>query len=358
MAHETGTSSFSGLTVPEFYSLEDFEELGGGADFNPLIVNALSFASFGKDPAAVTDANVLLLSPQEAHFHPQHGLRDHVAPGYLSCAEIPAGIEPRKLERSTNNREDLDCEVTSTSASTSASPASVSGGDLSDEEHETDCYLKMDDDSDDEFIHSQGAGSAPVFSPKKLRSGVSYALGRGPISVPGKSWSFKPARQTKRVIAVCQGKNNNDDGDSSQIFHFQNRVGHAPKLSTLRGSRIACDPKLLETLLPLGTSEFNKKVRTLQLSNAVVGSLKVARRKVKNARAAQSRRVRVTESLSAMHEKVNELEERYSQLEVENQRLQTEISEIKSTSSTIARSTKADKTPKATKVAAIKGGLR
>jgi len=224
MAHETGTSSFSGLTVPEFYSLEDFEELGGGADFNPLIVNALSFASFGKDPAAVTDANVLLLSPQEAHFHPQHGLRDHVAPGYLSCAEIPAGIEPRKLERSTNNREDLDCEVTSTSASTSASPASVSGGDLSDEEHETDCYLKMDDDSDDEFIHSQGAGSAPVFSPKKLRSGVSYALGRGPISVPGKSWSFKPARQTKRVIAVCQGKNNNDDGDSSQIFHFQKAV--------------------------------------------------------------------------------------------------------------------------------------
>jgi len=78
-------------------------------------------------------------------------------------------------------------------------------------------------------------------------------------------------------------------------------------------------PKI-EDYIHLGTKAFNKKIVDMRLSVEQIRSLKAERRRIKNARAARKRRVKVNDSIEDLRKKVEFLSK-------ENESLRTSLSE-------------------------------
>jgi len=74
-----------------------------------------------------------------------------------------------------------------------------------------------------------------------------------------------------------------------------------------RGSLITCDEALIRRLLPLGTRDFNTEVKALDLAGDEVRKLKVTRRRIKNAKAAEKRRAKVSQGTRALERRVESL---------------------------------------------------
>jgi len=72
-----------------------------------------------------------------------------------------------------------------------------------------------------------------------------------------------------------------------------------------KGSSIQCDENLIMRLLPMTTKSFNQEIKNLDLSQEEVRKLKFARRRIKNARAAQNRRSKLITSLHALQKRVD-----------------------------------------------------
>jgi len=94
-----------------------------------------------------------------------------------------------------------------------------------------------------------------------------------------------------------------------------------------RGSKVKCDAELIETLLPLSTVQFNRQIKARQITEDVVAKLKEARRKIKNTRSAQRRRLQGPGRITAQAKRIEELEERCAMMEETIALLREELKE-------------------------------
>jgi len=93
----------------------------------------------------------------------------------------------------------------------------------------------------------------------------------------------------------------------SELSEFLKAEQNPRKGGRKQGSTIYCDQALINRLLPMTTKKFNQEIKTLSLTEDEISKLKFARRRIKNARAAQKRRLRTSESLKTLQVKVHQL---------------------------------------------------
>lgn len=106
-------------------------------------------------------------------------------------------------------------------------------------------------------------------------------------------------------------------------------AGTATRSGGRRGCRIYCDTKVIDSLLPLPTKKFNRKVKSMKLSTEEVNELKFARRRIKNTRAAQKRRIVVKDKTTTDTAKIKELEARVVELEARVKELEAQNAALK-----------------------------
>lgn len=110
-----------------------------------------------------------------------------------------------------------------------------------------------------------------------------------PSSISSPSSPYSPCSPDSELNEILQAEQNPRKGGRKQ------------------GSTIYCDTELIHRLLPLSTKKFNQEIKALSLTDDEVSKLKFARRRIKNARAAQKRRHRTSESLKTLQTKVQQL---------------------------------------------------
>jgi len=108
-----------------------------------------------------------------------------------------------------------------------------------------------------------------------------------------------------------------------------------------KGSSIQCDENLIMRLLPMSTKSFNQEIKNLDITQEEVKKLKFARRRIKNARAAQNRRSKLIGSVQVLQKKVDwltrengELQRRLTLALNENQTLKLTAATTNQTAST------------------------
>jgi len=208
-----------------------------------------------------------------------------------------------------------------------------------DEDEETSSPSSALAEDDEDEGEDDGSGE---FKPSRVATSTSSSASAsasrpGRIKSPGKSSAKSSQRKSSSpgLHATTEGKRK-ARRESSALKWVEPREGSDLDMVEVHGTKVSaqvsCDTDLLEKLLPMGAVQFNQEVKDRDLKAPEVRELRLARKRYKNARAAERSRARTSETATHKEKKIRDLEEKCARMEDYIAGLEAELAKFKGVS--------------------------